>query len=69
MGRDRTMADRVVAMSEDAEGVHYLWDCGYVVTRRTDGSWHRTRVPHPASEMFDGWHDREAAPEVYADAD
>jgi len=62
------MADRVVAMSEDAEGVHYLWDCGYVVTRRADGSWHKAHVMHP-SDIGATSLNRESAPEVYADAD
>jgi hypothetical protein len=56
-------------MSEDAEGVHYLWDCGVRVTFNPQTKqWSKQRILHP-SDIGATSLDREAAPEVYADAD
>ena len=38
-----------VAMSEDAEGVHYLWDSGWLVTfNRETKAWSKFRIPVPS---------------------
>lgn len=38
-----------VAMIEDVEGVHYLWDSGWRVTfNRETKVWSKFRIPYPA---------------------
>lgn len=55
------MADRVVAMSEDATHSHYLWDVGVLVSfNKQTKTWSKQRIAHPNDETF-------AAP-VLADA-
>jgi hypothetical protein len=58
------MADRVVAMSEDAEGVHYLWDCGVRVTFNPwTKQWSKQHILHP-SDIGAASPNREASPDV-----
>lgn len=42
------MADKIVAMSEDATHSHYLWDHGYLVSfNKQAQTWSKQMIPHP----------------------